>query len=54
MARRRRRYRKKRHYPHAYARMTWRGPRVGANWMPGCMIWLVAAVGVVVAAVWAL
>lgn len=51
MARRKRRYRKKR-YPRAYARMTWRGPRVGVNWMPGCLVWLVAlAVALAVALV---
>lgn len=44
-----RRRRRRRHYPHAYARMTLRGPRVGINWLPGIgrllgvMIWLTVA-----------
>jgi hypothetical protein len=32
--------RRRRRYPHAYARMTLRGPRVGVNCLPGCLIYL--------------
>jgi hypothetical protein len=43
-----RRYRRRRrHHPRAYARMTLRGPRVGINFLPGCLMVMIALAGVV-------